>query len=164
MHFTMVDTVVVGVLFVSVLVSIIRGITKEILSLVAWIAAFYVAAQFCADVAEWLPQSVHGAVLRIAIGFVLLLLAVRLLGTLVNWALDAMIRAAGLKLADRGLGGLFGFLRGCVIVLCMAVVAGLTDLPRRAEWRQAMTTPWVELAMQSVKPLLSEEVAAYIRF
>ena len=49
------DAVVLGVLVVSMLLGAWRGLVYELLSLVGWVAGFFVARLFAPDVAAWLP-------------------------------------------------------------------------------------------------------------
>jgi membrane protein required for colicin V production len=159
MSFTAMDTVVALIILVSVLVSLIRGFVREVLSLIAWVLAFVIASRHADDAAVILPADLNSPALRIAIAFAMLLIGVRMLTALVNWGIDTAIKAAGLTLADRGLGGLFGLARGCVIVL-----AGLTQLPRQPVWQNAFTAPWIVLGVQTIKPLLPDKLAGYVRF
>ncbi|MFC3146417.1 CvpA family protein [Piscinibacterium candidicorallinum] len=164
MKFTLVDAAVLFILLASVIVSVIRGLMREILSLVAWVASFVLALAFATTAADWLPASVEGPIWRIALGFIVVLVATRIIGAVLIWLVDKAITAAGLKLADRGLGGLFGLARGCVIVMALAVVAGLTRLPEDPAWKHAYTTPWIVLSIQTIKPALPAEMAKYIKF
>jgi membrane protein required for colicin V production len=164
MTFTAMDGVVAIILACSVIVSLVRGFTREILSLIAWILSFVIATRYADEAAALLPADWTSPALRLAVGFGALLLGVRLLGSLVTWAIDIAIRATGLTLADRGLGSLFGLARGCVIVMALAVIAGLTQLPRQPVWQNAFSAPWIVLGVQTVKPLLPEKLAGYVRF
>jgi membrane protein required for colicin V production len=79
-------------------------------------------------------------------------------------ALDAVIKAAGLTLADRGLGGLFGFARGVVIVLAAVLLCGMTAVPQQPFWKNALLSPLAESAAMTVIPLLPGDLAHRIRF
>lgn len=163
MSYNVLDIVVAIVFLTSIVVSTLRGFTKEILSLLSWIAAFVVASRYAADAATLLPIDWSVPTVRLAISFGLLLVGVRLLFAVVNGLVYAAIRAAGLTLADHGMGGLFGFARACVIVLSFGVLAGLTELPRHPIWQEAFTSAWIEQAVRTVKPLLPENMAPYVK-
>jgi membrane protein required for colicin V production len=79
-------------------------------------------------------------------------------------AVDALIKASGLSLADRGLGGLFGLARGIVIVLAGVIVAGMTELPKQDFWTQAMFSPMAETGVRTVKPFLPASLSQHVNY
>jgi len=158
------DYVVLAIFAASIVIGVLRGLVQEVLSLVAWIAAFVVANLYGASMADLLPASVPGATLRLAVGFGILFIATLLLFALVNRAIAHMVSASGLKIADRGLGGVFGIARAALIVMTLAILAGLTGLPQEPVWRDALLSPPTESAVRTLKPWLPEAVARHVHF
>lgn len=161
---TIFDFLVLFVLICSIVISTFRGLVKEILSLVSWIAAFIVANAYSEDLATMLPGMISGNTMRLIVAFVALFIGVRLLMMLLNLAVEAMIKAGGLTLADRGLGGLFGLARGIVIVLSVVLLCGTTTIPQQAFWKEALLSPLAETAALTVKPFLPDDVARHVDF
>ncbi|MGA2550737.1 MAG: CvpA family protein [Burkholderiaceae bacterium] len=161
---TVFDYVVVGVIVISVVVSAMRGLVREVLSLIVWVLAFCVANYWAADVAALLPEAVPNPMLRLIIGFLILLVLTLLVGAFVNVLVLRLIRTARLELADHGLGGLFGFARGILIVLTGVILAGLTSLPQQPAWRNAVLAPLAVEGVRTVKPLLPQEWARYVHY
>ncbi len=161
---TIFDYLVLFVLIASVIISTLRGLVKELLSLVSWIVAFVVANMFSAQLAALLPEAIPGEVTRLIVAFIALFIGVRLLMGLLMLAVDTVIKATGLSLADRGLGVLFGLARGIVIVLAAVIVAGMTDLPKQAFWTQAMLSPMAETGVRTVKPYLPASVVQHVNY
>lgn len=161
---TLFDYAVLTIIVVSVIISAVRGLVREVLSLVAWLVAFYVAKHWAAEMAAMLPAAINGAMLRLIVGFTVLLLGTLIVGGLVNWVVGRLIRMAGLQFADRGLGGLFGLARGVLIVLTGVILAGLTTLPEQPVWREALFSPLAEEAVRTMKPLLPEAWAHYVHY
>ncbi|HJV75980.1 MAG TPA: CvpA family protein [Noviherbaspirillum sp.] len=161
---TIFDFLVLFVLICSIVISMLRGLVKEILSLLSWIVSFLVANAFGQDLAMLLPDMIPGNVTRLIVAFVALFIGVRLLMLLLMLAIDAMIKASGLTLADRGLGGLFGLGRGLVIILAMVLVCGMTAIPQQAFWKDALFSPLAETAARTVKPFLPGDVARHVQF
>ena len=161
---TIFDYVVLCILIASIVISTLRGLIKEILSLVSWIVAFVVANMYGAQLAPLLPDMIPGEALRLIAAFVALFIGVRLLMALVMLAIDAIIKASGLSLADRGLGGLFGLARGIVIVLAVVIVCGMTDLPKQDFWKNAMFSPLAETGVRTIKPFLPASIARHVTF
>jgi membrane protein required for colicin V production len=161
---TIFDYVVIFILVSSVVISTMRGLVKEILSLVGWVAAFIVANAFGAKLAPMLPSVIPGDVVRLIVAFIALFLGVRVLMGLLALAIGALIEATGLSLADRGLGGLFGLGRGIVIVLAGVILCGMTSIPQQAFWKDALLSPMAETGARTVKPFLPAAFAQHVQF
>jgi len=161
---TIFDYLVLFVLIASVVISTLRGMVKEILSLLGWIVAFVVANAYGAQLAPLLPEVIPGATARLIVAFIALFLGVRILMGLLSMAIGALVEATGLSLADRGLGGLFGLARGIVIVLAGVILCGMTDIPKQAFWQQALLSPMAETGARTVKPFLPAAMAQHVNF
>jgi len=161
---TIFDYLVLFVLISSVVISTLRGLVKEILSLLGWIVAFVVANAYGAQLAPLLPDVLPGETARLILAFVVLFLGVRILMGLLSLAIGAVITATGLTLADRGLGGLFGLARGIVIVLAAVILCGMTSIPQQDFWRNALLSPMAETGARTVKPFLPAALAEHVRF
>ena len=158
------DYAVVAILLISIIVSVLRGLVREILSLIGWVAAFVVASMFAESFASMLTMLPAHPVLRTIVAFLLLLLGMALAMAALNWGIMRAVQAAGLSLADRGLGGLFGLARGVVIVLALVMVAGMTKVPEMEFWKVALFSPLAETAVRTVKPWLPGDIAGKIKF
>ncbi|MDO8306151.1 CvpA family protein [Herminiimonas sp.] len=161
---TIFDYLVLFVLICSIVISTLRGLVKEILSLLSWIVALVVANVYGEPLAQLLPDMVPGNTTRLIVAFIALFIGVRILMGLLMMALDAAIKASGLTMADRGLGGLFGMARGLVIVLAAVLVCGMTAIPQQAFWTEALFSPLAETAARTVAPLLPGDFAQHIKF
>lgn len=161
---TIFDYLVLFVLIASIVISTLRGLVKEILSLLSWIVAFVLANAYGAQLAPLLPSMIPGEAVRLMVAFVALFLGVRLLMGLLMMAVDALVKASGLSLADRGLGGLFGLARGIIIVLAAVMVGGMTDLPKQDFWKNALFSPIAETGARTVKPFLPAALARHVNF
>ena len=161
---TLFDYLVLFVLVASVVISTMRGLVKEILSLVSWVTAFVVANAYGAQLAPMLPSMIPGETVRLIVSFVALFLGVRILMGLFTLAVDALVKAGGLTIADRGLGGLFGLARGIVIVLAGVILCGMTSIPQQAFWKEALLSPMAETGARTVRPFLPGTLAQHIKF
>jgi len=161
---TIFDYVVLFVLITSVVISTLRGLVKEILSLLGWIVAFVVANAYSAALAPLLPEVIPGDTARLIVAFIALFLGVRILMGLLSMAIGALVEATGLGLADRGLGGLFGLARGIVIVLAGVILCGMTEIPQQPLWQQALLSPIAETGARTVKPFLPPAMAEHVNF
>ncbi|HEX9171380.1 MAG TPA: CvpA family protein [Telluria sp.] len=161
---TLFDYLVLFVLIASVIISTLRGLVKEILSLVGWVVAFVLANAYGAKLAPLLPSMIPGETARLIVAFIALFLGVRILMGLLSLAIGALISATGLSLADRGLGGLFGLARGIVIVLAGVILCGMTSVPQQAFWKDALLSPMAETGARTVKPFLPAALAQHVNY
>ena len=161
---TVFDYTVLLILLASVVISTMRGLVREILSLVSWVVAFVVANMYGAKLAPLLPSLVPGDSVRLMVAFAALFIGVRIVMGLVSMAIGAVITASGLSLADRGLGGLFGLARGIVIVLSGVILCGMTSIPKQDLWTHALLSPMAETGVRTVKPFLPADFAQHVHF
>jgi membrane protein required for colicin V production len=163
MAFTLFDYAVVLIILVSIVVSVIRGLVKEILSVVGWVTAFILANLYGGTVGEMLPM--HGASdgLRLVAGFAIVFILAVFAMALVNVLAGMLVRKIGLAPADRGLGGLFGLARGVLIVVTLVMLGGLTQLPREPFWQNAVLRPLAEAAVETIAPLLPDELVRNLK-
>ncbi len=118
------DLIAVLVVAISVAFSIWRGLVREVLALLSWVLAFCLARLFAVVVAGWLPSSWSHQGLRIAVGFVAVMLVSVLAFSLVSMMIVHLVKVAGLTTSDRMLGAVFGLLRGLLIVVTMVLLGG----------------------------------------
>lgn len=140
------DIVIVILVLLSAGIGLVRGLVKEILSLVSWVLAFVVALMFHPTLAQELPASWGGASLRLAIAFVLVFIATLIAAGVVQWLTAQLVRTTGLTGTDRFLGFLFGSVRGVLVV--MVVLIGLREVAGEARWYQDARLPEELLAFE----------------
>lgn len=161
---TIFDYVVLGIVGISVLLSMLRGFLRETLSLVSWVVAFFVARLYTMQLMPLLPEAIPGEQLRLLAAFLILFLSTLLICSLLAIALSELFKQIGLGWLDRMLGAMFGVLRGVLIVCVVVLLAGLTALPREAGWRNAMFSAPLEALVMNTLPWLPDGVAKHIRY
>lgn len=136
------DIAILAVLALSTLFGLMRGFVSEVLSLVCWIAAFWVAWAFGDQVAQFYGSWLHEPAARIVAGYATCFVAVLIVGALVGWILRKLLNVSGLRGGDRVLGMLFGLARGLLLVTFVVLMLGFTAAPREAAWwRQSTLLP-----------------------
>jgi membrane protein required for colicin V production len=158
------DYAVLAAIAASVLLGLWRGVVSEVLALAAWVAAFFVARAEGLEVAGRLAGRIAEPGIRLAVAYVLIFVGVLLIFALARMLISLMLKAVGLGLLDRLLGGAFGVLRGILVVLFAVLVAGMTPLPGSDWWRDAILAPPLETVVIAAKPWLPAEAAKRIRF
>ena len=157
-----VDWILLAVLGLSLLLGLWRGIVQELLSLVGWVAAFYVSQLYAPLAAAWLPMEGSSQMLRYAAGFVVVFVAVLVATVLVSFVVKKLVSAVGLGPLDRLLGSLFGLMRGVVILLAVTVFVGMTPMRDTEAWKQAQGTQWLQQFLHVLKPVLPADFGKYL--
>ena len=161
---TFFDYAVLGIIGLSILLSILRGFLRETLSLAGWVAAFFVAKLYTLQLAPMLPQAIPGESLRLLAAFLILFLITLLISSLLAIALAEVFKKIGLGWLDRMLGAFFGLARGVLIVGVIVLLGGLTTFPRETFWRDAMFSTPFEALVISALPWLPEGIAKHINY
>jgi membrane protein required for colicin V production len=161
---TIFDYVVLGIVSVSVLLSITRGVVREIVSLLGWVTAFFVASHYAINFEPLLPQTVEDESLRMLIVFVMTFFVALVVVMMGSMLLSKLVRSVGLGLIDRIMGAVFGFARGLFVILIIVLAAGFTALPEQPFWQQALLSEPLEMIVIQVIPWLPEDLKEHIGF
>ncbi|HEX6321452.1 MAG TPA: CvpA family protein [Burkholderiales bacterium] len=161
---TWLDLAVLGVMVLSMAWGLWRGLVHEVISLAAWVIAFLVANMLAAPLAELVPSASPRPDWHVFVAFVAVFLVTLTATTLVGVMLSRLAKKAGLGSLDRTLGGVFGLVRGWVIVLAFALLAGLTNLPSAPVWRDSFIGPSLVRAATYLKGWLPAAFADRLRY
>jgi membrane protein required for colicin V production len=156
------DWIFAAVLLVSVLLGLWRGLVYEVLSLLSWLVALVAARYFAVDMAMWLPMQGSSDTLRYVVGFVLVFVAVVLVGSLIAVVFKKLMTSVGLRPVDRALGALFGALRGGLLLLLGTAVVSATPMKSSASWQESVAVGWSVSAIKSIKPVLPRDLQKYL--
>ena len=150
--FNWVDYVFIAIFVVSILGGFVRGLLREVLGLVVLVAAFIVAMMFSNALAVYFTStaSVQQAVttagasadqpasyLAVGISFGVLFLGTVIVGAIINFFINLVMKATVLGIGNRLLGGLFGFFRAILINLVIVFVIQLTSMGDSDAWQQS---------------------------
>jgi membrane protein required for colicin V production len=153
-----VDYTIIGIIAVSALISVTRGFVREVLSLIAWVAAFWVALTFSQQAADYIQPYVHNETLREVTAFVALFLGTLIIVALINYLIAQIIERTGISGTDIMLGMVFGIVRGVIIVVLLVLLASLTSFPQEPWWNHSMLMPHFVQMAKWVRGYLPEDV------
>ncbi|MEY2707125.1 MAG: hypothetical protein RI905_876, partial [Pseudomonadota bacterium] len=98
LHFTLVDIAFFTILVISSLVGVWRGLVREVLALVGWVAAAWISYHYATWLAqEWLTGVPGGDMTRLALGFVILFILTMIICALIGRFLAKIMQQAGLS-------------------------------------------------------------------
>ena len=128
----------------SALIGLLRGLVREVLSLVIWVSAILGALTLGPPVADWL--ALDSRLMSVVAGYAIVFLAIIVFGSVAQKLVAKAVDATGLSGADRLLGLAFGGARG--LAICLAAFLVMRPFAHDAAWWQAALAP----------PLLAEFV------
>ena len=158
------DSVVIGIVGLSLLFGVWRGVVGEVISLVAWGLGIFAGVEFGAPVGRSLFAGLSDPALRTLAGCVAIFIGVLVAMALLNMVVRSMVKALGLSVSDRILGMLFGLVRGVLICMVLVGLGGMTSAPTQSWWRDATLAAPLETVVMAAKPWLPDDLAKRIRF
>lgn len=142
--FTGFDWFLMGLLVLSVIISVVRGAFKELITTSTWVLAIVVAMQCNPWLATKMAPYIASGPLRSVLAVVSLAIGVLLLGALFNAFMARLVKQTGLSGMDRFLGIVFGAVRGVAlvgVVLMGGQVLHFNDTPW---WHKAQTVQYYQ--------------------
>jgi membrane protein required for colicin V production len=164
MPFSVLDLVVIGIVLISALLAAVRGFTREVLAIVAWVvaaaAAWYLHPTALPIAQQYISSNTVALVAAIGGIFVVTLIIVSIITVQVSdLILDSRIGAL-----DRTLGLFFGAARGFLICVIGWAFMGWLLQGKNPDWAAASRTrPAMENTRDSIIAMLPENAEALIQ-
>lgn len=152
------DLVILGILLVSLVVSLVRGFIKEVFSILVWAAAIFAAFQVAGPFAEALEPVIDLPSARVIIAFAAVFVLVLVIGGLISFLVGKMVEKTGLSPTDRLFGALFGLARGLVIVVVAVMLMRVTPFAQDPWWHESRLMPTFESMAEQARDWLPESV------
>ncbi|RWM83859.1 MAG: CvpA family protein [Mesorhizobium sp.] len=158
MPITLLDGILVGFTLVSAMLAMVRGFSREILSVVSWIAAAAAAFFFYQPVLPYVQPYVENEkiamVVAAGIVFIVALIVVSVITMrLADWIIDSRVGAL-----DRTLGFLYGAARGILVVAVALLFFSWLAGPKAPGWvANAKSRPLLESIGAKLESLLPED-------
>ena len=162
MPFQLLDLILFGIMLISGLLALMRGFTREVLSLVAWGASafaayFAIKQQSLLDLAmPYVDKPILAQIAVGAIAFVITLIVVSLISVKIS---DSVVDSAA-GAFDRTLGFLYGLARGFVLVAIAYLFYGwLTPFDKQEDWvRNAGSLPAIKAFSEALIEFLPADI------
>jgi membrane protein required for colicin V production len=126
---TLVDLVVLGVMFLSGLIAFMRGFVREVLSIGAWIGAAAVSLTGLSFVRPLIEPYMPSPEWTDPVGYVGLFLISLIVFSLIAKSLAHAVRASSVGGIDRSLGLVFGLARGAALAIVAYIIACMAIPP-----------------------------------
>ncbi|HYA76722.1 MAG TPA: CvpA family protein [Burkholderiaceae bacterium] len=143
MHVSAVDWIFAVLLALSVVWGFWRGLTRELVSVVAWVFIAVLAYRYAGALGQWVPFDAPPLV-RIGLGACTIIVLGVILAALLGRLLRSAVVASKLAGADRMLGAVFGAVRGALVLLLIAAVVVEAGFSDSRVWRNSASGPYLE--------------------
>lgn len=141
------DYLILGVLFLSVLLGLIRGFVREALGVIAWLGGLWLAWRYAHVVEPLLAGRVGDPPVSTWAARTLIVLAVLVVSWILASILTYMLRHSGLSImVDRLLGLVTGFVRGAVVVAVFVLLGEFVQLTQTQWWTGSRLMPYASEA------------------
>jgi len=142
---TTVDYILAAAVLLSVLFGVARGFLRESIALLGWLGGLWLAWRHADVVEPYLGGALAGTELQHWVARSLVLMVVVIASWMVGALLSYLVQRSGLTLGvDRLLGGLFGLVRGAVIVGFAVMLGQAAELGSEPWWRESRLMPFAE--------------------
>ena len=159
-----IDYSIIGLIAISSIIGLLRGFIREAFSLSTWFVGVWVGLTFSRDFSIFLETLISYPSARIAVSFAILFFLTLILGSLIGYLLDELVKKTGLTGSDRFVGMIFGIARGVLVVAILVVLGGLTPLPEDPWWKESKLIPPFQSVAMWLRSHLPSGMAGYVDY
>jgi membrane protein required for colicin V production len=141
-HLNFADYLIIATVLISGTVGLIRGLLREVIALITWIVAAFVAWHFAGSLEPHLGGLLAQPDARPWVARLILFVVVLLVGHAIGAIVDHFVRLSLLRGVDRFLGLVFGLLRGVVIVGAAVIACETVRLDTESWWHESVLLPY----------------------
>ena len=116
------DLIIAVLIITSAIYGLYRGLIRELISLIAWVLAFFLAILFSPNFANIIDPAWGGETLRLIFSFSAIFVGVLIVSRVIQFIVRNFLSLVGLGSFDRFLGFVFGIARGVVISTILLVL------------------------------------------
>jgi membrane protein required for colicin V production len=150
------DYTIILVLAFSCAAGLYRGLLRELVSLLTWLAAVLLSWHMAYLLEPHLGGALHSEAVRPWAARVIIFVGVLVLGAAVGALMTHFVRLALVSSIDRLLGFLFGFLRGVVVLGLLVMLCHAVRLNEESWYRDSTLVPYAEHAGNVLRALVGE--------
>ena len=164
MPFTVLDLVVLGIVAVSALLAAVRGVTREVLAIVAWVVAAAVAWSFYPLLLPTVKQHVNSDTVALVASIAAIFLVTLIVVSIITVKLSDVVLDSRIGAVDRSLGFLFGAARGFLICVIGWVFLAWLVQGKVPDWAaQARSRPMLEKSGDALVAQLPENPEGFLK-
>ena len=168
MSITLLDGILLVIMLISAILAMIRGFSREVLSIVSWIVAAMAALIFHEQVAtlltDTIPQMPANELVQKGIAAALIFLVVLIIVSYLTMLLADFIIDSRIGVLDRTLGFIFGAARGALLVIITLMGFLWLANEQELDWvKNAKSKPMLVAIGTNIRDALPENLEGLIK-
>lgn len=145
MPITLLDGILVGFTLVSAMLAMVRGFSREVLSIASWVAAAAAAYFFHPIVLPYVQPYIDHAQVQLAVAAAIVFFVALIVVTIITMKIADFIIDSRIGALDRTLGFLYGAARGVLVVAVGLLFFSWLVGPNAPSWiSEAKSLPLLE--------------------
>ena len=157
------DYCFIFIISLSLLVGFYRGFTRELLSLIGWVLAFYFANLFSGDLLKYVPFE-FGERINFIIIYMVIFVIILLLAAFVASLLNSLIKNVGLGFLNIIMGSIFGFMRGILITFIIIFFIEKTTFISDVRLADSISVPVIKSLINNTLSYLPHEWSNKVKY
>lgn len=163
MPITLLDGAVLVLVFISAILAMVRGFSREVLSIGSWVVAAVAAVYLFPLLTPFVQDYVSSELIAQVVAAATVFFIVLILATWLTMRVADMIVDSRIGPLDRSLGALFGIARGVIVCAVAIWFLGFFAADREIAWiDNAKSKPFLEGVANSLVNLLPENMDAVL--
>ena len=151
---TYIDLGIIIIGSISILVGLMRGFVREVLSVITWVAAIWLGVNFYSMAGEYFKGIIEVEFFRNIAGFAAIFFTVLIIGSLISYLLNKLVTKTGIKGTDRVLGSVFGIFRGVLVVVLLMLIGRSVNFQENDAWKNSQLIGHFEPIVEKINDLL----------
>ncbi|WP_409361751.1 CvpA family protein [Bartonella heixiaziensis] len=160
MSITVLDGIVVAIILFSAFLAMLRGFSREVLSLMSWAIAAVATLFLFKPILPFFEQYISNKTVALITALVTIFIIVLIITSIITMKISDFIIDSRIGILDRTIGFIFGALRGLLImVIGMLLVNSLIKPEQQSDWlKNAKTKPMLDSLGQKIGDLLPKDL------
>lgn len=150
------------VIALSIVLGALRGLIHTFMSLTGWVIALVSAYYSALTLSDYLATTVVNETGRRVLVFIATLAVALIIWRIAALILKYMSSRLGLNSLDHLLGGVFGFVRGGILLIAFTSLAALTPLSQTQTWQNSTCIQMAKTLAHFIQPFLPAHIAALL--
>ena len=157
--FNALDLLLIGILLMSLIWGLVRGLVREVLALSSWVLAGWLAWRYGATLGDYLMTWLSSERLSYLAGLGAVFIGSLVAFTLISRVAYKQFRISGLTAMNRVLGAIFGITRGVVVSTLLLFGAQFSPATEANWYRDSELVPYFAPLLAFTDDVVSQQLS-----
>jgi membrane protein required for colicin V production len=147
----------VAIVLLIAIIGLMRGFLRELVAVVSWLLALFIAWHFAAWLAPHLGGLLADEPVRSWAARAILLVLVLFIGSVAGMLIGHFVRLSIFSVTDRFLGFALGVVHGAIVLGALVILCQLLHLDGERWWQESRLVPYAERVANGLRTLVGDE-------